>query len=56
MRAEVTQSFKGRADGHPDERFFAPGEIIYGALAKQAVADGNADEAPVKARKSRKKK
>lgn len=47
--AEVTKDFKGRADHDVAERFFAPGEIIHGELADQAVKDGNAK--PVAAKK-----
>lgn len=58
MRAIVTKEFRGIGDHDKSERYFAVGEVIYGALADLAVKDGNADEdgAPAKAKKPAPKK
>lgn len=53
MRAEVTKEFKGQPDNAPGERYFVVGEILYGALAERAVADGCAvdtGDAPAKSK------
>ena len=43
MRAIVTTEFKGQGDHDTTERYFAVGEVIYGALAARAVDEGNAE-------------
>lgn len=44
MKAEVIREFRGTPDNANSERGIAVGEILYGALAEQAVKDGNAKE------------
>lgn len=55
MKATVTKEFKGQGDHDSTERYFVVGETIYGALAEQAVKDGNAkaddDKKPAKGKK-----
>jgi hypothetical protein len=56
MKAIVTKEFKGLADGHDAERYFAEGETIHGELACQAVKDGNAAKVAGKAKAATKAK
>lgn len=44
MRATVIKEFRGKGDHDTTERYFAEGETIYGALAEQAIKDGNAEQ------------
>lgn len=57
MRAIVTKEFRGIGDHDRSERYFVPGEVIYGALADVAVKDGNAEEdgAPAEVKKPARK-
>ncbi len=50
MKAEVTKDFKGKTDHDATERYFAPGEFIFGELAEAAVKAGNAKEVKGKAK------
>jgi len=44
MKATVVKTFPGAADGDPRPRFWTPGEVVVGSLAKVAVEQGWAEE------------
>jgi len=44
MKATVVKTFPGAADGDPIPRFWTPGEVVVGSLAKVAVEQGWAEE------------
>jgi len=46
IRATVTHSFKGVADGEIYPRTFAPGDVITGSLAVSAIGSGRAKATP----------